>query len=300
MKRFGIHIISVFVFTVSLLVITSRNVAAETVLRAADVEKYIAQAYDHIDFKGSEKLHYSIFEKAYKGYLNLLNARKLNPQKHILTVVDFNLSSRKKRLWVFDLENNKLLLNDYVAHGQGSGDEYATHFSNVEDSHQSSLGFYVTTDIYNGDHGASLRLIGLDNGFNSAAFDRDIVIHGAAYVCAAYIKSQKRLGRSWGCPAVSNQVVKKLITTIEQGTCLFIYAKDRKYLAKSTWLNKKIECLPEKGAWAMHQLALKDTLYVYDVSAADIAPQGATIVNFKEEEMITLQKTLPIIWRLLP
>lgn len=289
---------------VSLQIMSVKTSSAETVVKNTDVSKYIANIYGQFDFKGSEKLSYDVFEKAYKGYLNLRNAGKLSKSKEILTVVDFAQSSTKKRMWVLDLKTKKVLINDYVAHGQGSGSEYATVFSNTQDSHQSSIGFYVTGEIYTGEHGASLRLHGMDNGYNSAAYDRAIVIHGADYVWTDMIQSQHRLGRSWGCPAVSNQVVKKLINVVHSGTCLFIYAPQKNYLAKAYWLNKKLEFLPEEkmlqDMMAMNTEKKRDTVFVYDESAADLAPQGAKILAANTMNAQPTMPYFPLIWKVLP
>ena len=282
--------------------LTVKNVSANTVI-ASNLNNHIKQVYSQIDFNGGDKLSEEVFAYAYKGYLNLQQAGKLNKEKNLLSICDFSLSSTKKRLWVIDLTSKKVVLNDYVAHGQGSGVEFATKFSNTENSHQSSLGFYVTGDIYNGQHGASMYLHGVDNGFNSSAYQRAIVVHGADYVCTDFIKSQNYLGRSWGCPAVSNKIAKKLINTIHDGTCLFIYAKQKNYLAKGYWLNKKPEYVPEQYAAPEIMLAAgpkRDTNYVYDVSAADLAPAGATIVALNTAAPNPVNFPIPFIWKLLP
>lgn len=213
------------------------------------IESYITNLYKQIDFSKCDRLSYDVFNKAYHGYLNLRNAGKLNADKEIISVCDFNLSSAENRLWIIDLAQKKVLFNTYVAHGQGSGDEYAHAFSNKENSHQSSLGFYVTGDTYEGEHGTSLHLNGMDNGFNDAAYDRDIVVHGADYVCSKYVSDNQRLGRSWGCPAVSPKLSLPIINTIKDGTCLFIFYPETKYLKTSYWLNKKAE-LPQDAAYA--------------------------------------------------
>jgi hypothetical protein len=204
------------------------------------VDNYIRNLYSQIEF-GKNKLSYDVFEKAYRGYANLKNAGKLNESKNILTVVDFSKSSTENRLWVIDLDAKKLLINDYVAHGQGSGNEFATAFSNNANSHQSSLGFYVTADTYIGKHGQSLRMHGMDKGYNCAAYDRAVVVHGANYVSNDFVAGQKRLGRSWGCPAVSNELAPKFINLIKDRTVLFVYYPEAKYLSSSQWLNNKID-----------------------------------------------------------
>lgn len=207
-------------------------------------ENHIQSVYNQIDF-GKNKLDFEVFEKAYRGYLNLKNEGKLNASKEILSVCDFTKSSTEYRLWVIDLKEKKVAINDYVAHGQGSGDEFATAFSNKANSHQSSLGFFITDDTYNGKHGLSLRMRGMDEGFNSAAYDRAVVVHGANYVSKDVVAGQKRLGRSWGCPAVSNELAPTFINLIKDHTCLFIYYPQKDYLASSKWLNKKVDVTPE-------------------------------------------------------
>src|SRR5690606_31641781 len=142
-------------------------------------------------------LAYTVFEKAFVGFLNLKNQHKLQNGSTILTVADLGLSSKKKRLWIMDLQNKRVLLNTWVSHGQGSGGDMATRFSNRPNSHQSSLGFYLTGEVYYGKHGRSLRLDGLDKGFNSKARARAIVIHGADYVSQQTINGLNRLGRSF-------------------------------------------------------------------------------------------------------
>lgn len=188
---------------------------------------------------------------AMKGYLNLKSAGKLSDNKQILTVADFTRSSAQNRLWIIDLNTRKVIVHTYVAHGQGSGDEFATAFSNTNNSHQSSIGFYVTGETYTGEHGTSLRLNGMDNGYNSAALDRGIVVHGADYVCKDFVAGNQRLGRSWGCPAVNSRMAPAIINTIKGGTCLFIYYPQRAYLASAYWLNKKVSNVPSYSNVAM-------------------------------------------------
>lgn len=199
----------------------------------------ISSIYNKIDFSLFEKLKPEVFEKAYLGYLNLKAAHKLNVGKEVISICDYSLSANTKRLWVIDLKNLKVLYNTLVAHGQGTGEEFATEFSNKENSHQSSIGFFVTGNTYLGEHGLSLYLYGLDEGFNCAAFKRSIVLHGAAYVCESFIKAHQRLGRSWGCPAVSQSLAPELISLLKEGTCLFAYYPSSQYLSTSNWLNKK-------------------------------------------------------------
>jgi hypothetical protein len=229
------------------LVIAFKPVSADEsnpAVRETTIEKYITTVYNQIDFGKSDKISYEAFDKAYHGYLNLRNAGKLNTDKQILTICDFSLASKENRLWIIDLDAKKILFNTYVAHGQGSGDDYAQYFSNDFDSHQSSLGFYVTGETYMGEHGTSLRLSGMDNGYNDAAFDRGIVVHGAEYVCNKFACTNQRIGRSWGCPAVPAKLSLPIINAIKGGTCLFIYYPDKNYLKNAYWVNKKITEIP--------------------------------------------------------
>lgn len=174
----------------------------------------------------------AVFEKAVIGYYNLKIANLLPVSSSILTIVDFTKSSTAKRMWIVDLQNRKLVMNTWVAHGQGSGDDMAKAFSNTEESHQSSLGFYITDDIYMGKHGRSLRLDGVDQGFNDKARERAIVLHGAEYVNQSTIDNLGRLGRSFGCPAVSTEVVDKVIETVKNKNVLFINGNDNNYTSK--------------------------------------------------------------------
>ena len=128
-------------------------------------------------------------------------------------------------------------MTSYVAHGRGSGGEYASRFSNYNRSHQTSLGFYITSSTYYGENGLSLRLNGLEPGFNDRAARRSIVIHGAGYVGDDYLLSNKFMGRSYGCPAVPRDVCEEIIDIIKDGTCLFIYHPTKKYLQRSRLLN---------------------------------------------------------------
>jgi hypothetical protein len=176
------------------------------------------------------------FDYAIKGRDYLAAQGKLQ-NSDILSIVDFSLPSSKKRLFIVDLKNNRLLFHTYVSHGRGSGKEMATGFSNVADSHQSSLGFYVTGNTYTGKHGLSMRLLGQDKGFNDNANDRAIVMHSAAYVSEAAIQRMGFIGRSHGCPAVSEELNKPIIEKIKNGTCLFLYSPDKQYAANSTIVN---------------------------------------------------------------
>lgn len=171
------------------------------------------------------------FMKALAGFYELKEKGVI--EKDILTLIDFSLSSNTKRLWVIDLTTNTILYHSLVAHGRNTGDEFANDFSNAAESYKSSLGFYATGEIYNGKHGKSLRLDGLEKGINSNARNRAVVIHGANYVSNSFIKSNKRLGRSLGCPAIPEELTNEIINTIKNKSCLFIYHPSKNYKAVS-------------------------------------------------------------------
>jgi hypothetical protein len=179
----------------------------------------------HPNFTQSEALTYAL-----EGWEKLEN----NLQKPLLTVIDFSLPSTEKRLWIIDLATREIVLNTVVAHGRNSGNLMAEKFSNQPESYQSSLGFYKTAETYQGKHGYSLRLDGLENGFNDQARSRAIVIHGADYAREEFAKSTGRLGRSLGCPALPPELSAKVIDLIKEGSLLFIYGQDLDYLSRST------------------------------------------------------------------
>ncbi|MFA6944429.1 MAG: murein L,D-transpeptidase catalytic domain family protein [Pedobacter sp.] len=199
--------------------------------------QHVNSIYDQAGLAESG-LDQDVFKKALVGYYNLKKTQLLSTQKAILTIIDFSRKSSQKRLWIIDLEKSKLLFHTLVAHGQGSGLDMATRFSNQANSHQSSLGFYVTSDTYQGKHGLSMRLEGMDKGFNTNAKDRAVVIHGADYVSESFVNTHGRLGRSHGCPALPADLTKTIINTIKGQTCLFINGSVADY--KSNYLDQNI------------------------------------------------------------
>ena len=170
------------------------------------------------------------FTKALQGFYALQSEGKIS--KNVLTIVDFSLSSNTKRLWVIDLSSNTILFHSLVAHGRNTGEEFATNFSNKAESFKSSLGFYATGEIYNGKHGKSLKLDGLERGVNDNARNRAVVIHGADYVSESFIKNNHRLGRSQGCPAIPVELTDDIIDAIKDQSCLYIYHPSRKAPSK--------------------------------------------------------------------
>ena len=192
--------------------------------------------YQAIDFADHEPPPYDLFERALEGYVQLQHENKLSA-KGILTLIDFRRSANEKRLWVINLKHKKLLYHSLTAHGRNSGDAFARSFSNVPNSNQSSLGFFVTGKTYIGKHGISLKLHGVEKGINDKAEARAIVMHGANYVSESYIKKYGRLGRSFGCPAVPMDLHKQIIPEIANGTCLYIYYPDPSYISSTEFIN---------------------------------------------------------------
>lgn len=188
--------------------------------------------YESINFPDDEKPNFEMFDCGIKGYTALRDSKQIS-EKEILTLIDFSKSSNEKRLWVIDLKSKTVLHHTLVAHGRNSGDEYASKFSNIPNSNQSSLGFYVTGATYIGKHGKSLILHGVEKGINDKAQERAIVMHAADYVSEGFIKKVGRLGRSFGCPAIPTEIHKEMISTLANGTCLFIYYPDTSYLKTS-------------------------------------------------------------------
>lgn len=173
------------------------------------------------------KLALKAYNRArYEGYDN----------KEVLTVIDYSKPSNQRRFWVFDLRNERLLFDELVSHGRNSGDVYATSFSNRPNSLKSSIGVYTTGTPYAGQHGYSLRLMGLEPGVNDNALERAIVVHGAWYVNQQFARQHGRVGLSWGCPAIDQQVVKPVIDTISHDTVVFAYYPDRQWLNSSRFV----------------------------------------------------------------
>jgi hypothetical protein len=236
-------LVSVVVTLVVILIIqifhvsaTSNNDEAQRndVINSDLVEKRIYQL-----FEGASLPRFDIFQKALTGYAQLKQHGLLSNDT-LLTIIDFRLSSNEKRMWVLDLKNKLVLYNCLVAHGRNSGEEYAINFSNTPESYQSSIGFYITGEVYEGKHGISLYLDGVERGFNDKARDRYIVIHGADYVSEQFIKENGRLGRSHGCPAIPRELEKEIIPLIARKSCLFIYAPVKKYDLASVLINTTV------------------------------------------------------------
>ncbi len=200
-----------------------------------DFKTYAGNLYQTLD---DPDLGYEPFEKALKGYLKLQKEGKIGEHSY-LTVIDMSISANRNRFFLIDVENKKILHKSIVAHGRNSGGEFAKYFSNKIGSFKSSIGFYRTAETYQGKHGLSLRLDGLEYS-NSNARKRAIVIHSADYVSSVFIEKNGRLGRSLGCPSLPQKNYDQIVHTIKNGSLLFIYYPEDHYLKYSTLANYKL------------------------------------------------------------
>jgi hypothetical protein len=187
---------------------------------------------------GNRNIPYEAFAHALDGFSNM---KKMNKKVNdsILTIIDYSLPSTKERLFILDLKNKRLLKKSLVAHGTETGALYAQHFSNKPQSHQSSLGFFITGNTYYGKHGYSLRMSGIEKDINDNARERAIVFHAAKYVSTKFIEKYGRLGRSFGCPALPQNESHTIIDIIKGESCVFIFYPDDTYLTRSVILNSK-------------------------------------------------------------
>ena len=196
------------------------------------IEKTIKTTYDEANLESH--IHFEIFRKAMIGFYHIEDLKF----RDRIVIIDYSKPSTEERFYVVDLENKKLLYECWVAHGINSGEDYATLFSNVQNSKTSSLGLFLTAETYQGKNGFSLRLDGVEKGINHNARKRDIVIHGADYVSGEFIHKEGRLGKSWGCPALPNTLSDEIIKAISGGRCLFIFANDELYFSDSHYTIK--------------------------------------------------------------
>jgi hypothetical protein len=250
LKKFFIFFSSVFIFLIHLLFVFAKTKPYTQSVSDVSPSKSKVSGKPGEELPNANKpgvydsLHLNIlgltkqaFDYAIKGFNSLRSMGKLNNDS-IISIIDFSLSSGKKRLFVIDIKNFKVLYNTYVAHGRNSGAEYAKEFSNDPESFKTSLGFYITQGTYKGEHGFSLHLEGEEKGINDNAYSRAIVMHSAGYVNENYIRSKGYVGRSLGCPALPQKVYKPIIDKIKNGTCLFLYSPDAYYLSHSTFLQQ--------------------------------------------------------------
>lgn len=213
----------------------SDTVVADSV-NVGDAVKSQVSVYDLLNLS-ELGLSRNAFNYAMNGY-NFLQASGKLQNENLISIVDFSLPSSRKRLFIIDLKNNKLVYNTYVAHGRNSGREMASEFSNQPESNKSSLGAYITGGTYIGKHGYSMRLFGEEKGINDNANSRAIVMHSAAYVSESAIKMQGFIGRSLGCPALPENLYKPIIEKIKNGSCLYLYSPDENYAANSRIIRK--------------------------------------------------------------
>jgi hypothetical protein len=204
-------------------------------LNASNFEDSTRRLYQHLKLDKSN-LDFDVFRLGMIGFHSLHASGSLKNNR-LISIIDFTKPSSEKRFYTIDLEAQKVLFNTYVAHGKNTGENIATSFSNSQDSNQSSLGFYVTGETYVGSKGFSLRLDGQDAGYNDNIRLRGVVMHSADYVSEGWIKKYGRLGRSQGCPALPKEIYKKVINTIKDGSMVFAYYNDQKFLTTSSHLN---------------------------------------------------------------
>jgi hypothetical protein len=239
MRRSFLHpgfwcVLVAFVLPVNVLR-AGNPVSSKKAAKAAAFAEEVTALYTQIDLQ-EMGLTKKAFEYALKGYYYLLDHHWLN-KTNILSICDLSQSSRNKRLYVIDLDQRTVVVNTYVAHGRNSGGEFARSFSNNPASHKTSLGFYVTQGTYIGNNGLSLKIRGMDKGFNDRANGRNIVVHGSQYVGPDFLQMNQFCGRSYGCPALPASESDSIIDLIKEGTCLFIYHPTKKYLTRSKILN---------------------------------------------------------------
>ena len=217
----------------SLMPASARRAYYQTVF-----EQQAAQLYSRLGL-GSTGLSLAVFREALVGYYNLRppGSRVAANSPPVLTLIDFSRSSQQKRLWVLNLDKGKVLFHTLVAHGKASRADVPLAFSNKGGSEMSSLGFYRTAPVtYTGKHGLSLKLHGLDPGFNTNAESRAVVVHGAEYVCEDFVKAHGRLGRSQGCPALPVAETAAIVRAIKGGSLLYLHGPDQAGY-RSKWLN---------------------------------------------------------------
>ena len=229
-------------YSVSATPVYEKSAELASMVRAiaakAELKRVILTAtsiYNEMDLQDSG-LSEKAFEYGWMGYYKL-QKKGLLRNTNILTICDFSQSSSEERMYVIDVRSKKLLYRTFVAHGINSGEEYANSFSNSDESCKSSLGFYVTSNTYIGSNGLSLRIQGLDKGFNDHASRRSIVIHGASYVSLRILHKYGVMGTTFGCPAIPAEMTTQIIPAVKNGSCFFIYYPSKKYLTQSTVLN---------------------------------------------------------------
>lgn len=149
--------------------------------------------------------------------------RTTNDKSEQALFIDMSIPSNKKRLFLVELSTKEVIYSTYVAHGKGSGQgALAIQFSDSIDSYCTSLGLYKVGKNYQGKHGDSYELIGLEKS-NANALERSIVMHAAWYASEDFIRKEGRCGNSWGCPAVSEEALKTLKPFLDKNILVYIY-----------------------------------------------------------------------------
>lgn len=222
----------IFIYLLLFIIPVSKSNTESKTADPIEQSTTVSDCYQlYTDMHLQNAINYEAFEEAYTGYRKVKDIKK-----DIVTLIDFTKPSTENRLFVLDMKARKVLFSTLVSHGKNSGENYATSFSNKNNSLQSSLGFYLTENTYQGKNGYSLILNGLEKGINDHAKQRAIVVHGAAYSNPSVIKSG-RLGRSFGCPALPQNLSRPIINTIKDGSLLFIYANNDVYRKESPILS---------------------------------------------------------------
>lgn len=231
MKTFILSVLVAFNPT-NISVPTEDPTEKETAEAFIPMNQFIVDLYNDIN---DDDISFEAFEIGVKGYSELSLKNKLKNKQYI-TIVDMSLSANTERMFIIDINNRTLVAKKLVAHGMKTGNEFAEDFSNEQSSHKSSIGFYVTGELYNGRHDLSMKLDGQEYS-NDNARSRGVVVHSAEYVSCDYIKSNGRLGRSYGCPAIEENGYKETVNMIKGGSCYFIYYPSRSYLSRSRIVN---------------------------------------------------------------
>ncbi len=187
------------------------NESAKIALEKSEAEIVFEKVSDCIDRPA--------FMKAYAG------VQKWNPCAEMIAIADFSKPSDQQRFYIIDLTTKEIVLQTWVAHGKNSGDNFVTQFSNKMSSHMSSKGFYLIEESFETPkHGTSLALDGLEKGINDKAREREIIMHAADYVSEEFIEDNGRCGRSYGCPALSKDDMKKALQLLKPGSLLYIHS----------------------------------------------------------------------------
>lgn len=247
-------------------------IATETDNKPQKVTLDVKSVYDSLNIKG--KIDYSIFQKAYLGYVQIPNK---NPG--VLVIIDYSKPSNEERFYVLDLNKKKLVYSTRVAHSKNSGLEIPLEFSDDPNSYQSSLGFFLTLGEYNGAYGYSLRLKGLEENINANAESRAIVIHGGNIVDDEYIKKFGFAGRSLGCPVLPAALTKEIVNYIKHGRVLFIYGNDEEYIEESLYLSKLAPVFEGKPQNIVEIERPRETTKVVATTSTTSTPKVSTALN---------------------